>query len=428
MNQDSDKEIDILLQRQARGGASSPSGQVEGTSSTNLARGTGATHMDADELSAYAEGALPERARSRYAAHLADCDSCRRIVTELVIASNIEAEESGPVAQTVVEPRRNWRAWLAGLFSPPVLRFAVPALALAVITAVVLIVATRRSNEETNLVAENRQVSEQPASSSANDRNKESSASSNVSTANSERQSSTATANAGAVDAKPDAGLTPQPDTRAAEPPVPPREDGAVTLPIPKSTEAPSNGPPSTDQERKAEAPPAQPVMTNTPADKVLDRAKEKDETLAAQKQRNEEAAGGAVSATSAGAANGRRNRSTEDASKSTVGAASETADDARESNRAAKSAPAARTKRDAAGADVDSTSSSTRTVAGKSFRQQNGVWVDKAYKSSLSLVNVKRGTEQYRALVADEPIIATVSNELGNCIVVVKGRAYHVY
>jgi hypothetical protein len=84
--------------------------------------------------------------------------------------------------------------------------------------------------------------------------------------------------------------------------------------------------------------------------------------------------------------------------------------------------------RRDASGDDEDSTAA-IRTVAGKRFRQQNGVWVDTSYNSSRSLTKVKRGSEQYRALVADEPIIGTVSNSLGgDVIVVVKGRAYHIY
>jgi 3-hydroxyisobutyrate dehydrogenase-like beta-hydroxyacid dehydrogenase len=43
--------------------------------------------------------------------------------------------------------------------------------------------------------------------------------------------------------------------------------------------------------------------------------------------------------------------------------------------------------------------------------------------------MRVRRGSEQYRALVADAPVIGTVSNSLGGDVIVVVGsRAYHIY
>src|SRR3982750_3767805 len=150
MKHDSDTEMDLLLRRHGRRGASSVTGAEDDYDARGKldAMSADATHMDADELSAYAEGALPERARARYAAHLADCDTCRRIVTELVISSGMEAEESGRVVQTVTAPVRSWREWFGALFSPPVLRYAIPALALFAVIAVVLVVTTRKREEQ----------------------------------------------------------------------------------------------------------------------------------------------------------------------------------------------------------------------------------------------------------------------------------------
>lgn len=390
--------------------------------------------MDADELSAYAEGALPERARLRYAAHLADCDSCRKVVTELVIASNvastIEAEERGTVAQTVTEPERSLGEWLASLFSPPVLRFAVPLVALLLVSAIIFIVATRRSADETSLVAKNEPSSSQPASSNSAEQKREASA--NDQPASSDDHGNATVNTTREVEAKPGAASQQsQPnETGATTPPAPPQpqQDGAVASNAPKAAAAPATEQPPVAQERK-EAEPPKPTLANEPADTVLDRGKEKDETLAVQKERNEEAAGGAAPAAGTAApVNGRRSRSTETAKNGVTGAASETASDDRQRTQSAKSLPASRAKRDAAGPDEDSNSTAARVVAGKRFRQQNGIWVDTTYSSSRSLTTVRRGTEQYRALVADEPIIATAANELGNCIIVVKGRAYHVY
>src|SRR5438128_557021 len=79
-------EMDRLLRRYARRNAETLPGE-DGQAAN------GGAHMDADELNAYAEGALPEAARVRYFAHLADCDTCRKLVTELTLASGRVSEE-----------------------------------------------------------------------------------------------------------------------------------------------------------------------------------------------------------------------------------------------------------------------------------------------------------------------------------------------
>jgi hypothetical protein len=69
-----------------------------------------------------------------------------------------------------------------------------------------------------------------------------------------------------------------------------------------------------------------------------------------------------------------------------------------------------------------------TRNVGGRRFRRHSGVWVDTAYDSNSAIVNVTRGTEQYRALIGDEPGIKTIADQLeGTVIVVWKGRTYRI-
>jgi hypothetical protein len=70
-----------------------------------------------------------------------------------------------------------------------------------------------------------------------------------------------------------------------------------------------------------------------------------------------------------------------------------------------------------------------TRAVAGHRFRRQNGAWVDVAFDSSRSITNVARGSEQYRALIADEPGIGTIAERLsGSVIIVWNGRTYRIH
>jgi len=51
---------------------------------------------------------------------------------------------------------------------------------------------------------------------------------------------------------------------------------------------------------------------------------------------------------------------------------------------------------------------------------------MDTAYNSSMTTMTVARGSESYRALVADEPAIRTIADQLDGTVVVVwKGKAY---
>jgi hypothetical protein len=70
-----------------------------------------------------------------------------------------------------------------------------------------------------------------------------------------------------------------------------------------------------------------------------------------------------------------------------------------------------------------------TRSVGGRHFQRQGGAWVDTAYNSSRPTTNVARGSEQYRALVADEPGLRTIAEQLGGEVFVVwKSRAYRFH
>jgi len=75
-----------------------------------------------------------------------------------------------------------------------------------------------------------------------------------------------------------------------------------------------------------------------------------------------------------------------------------------------------------------DDLSASTRSVAGRRFEKKGGVWTDTEYDSSKDVVSLARDSEQYRALVADEPSIKTIADELeGEIIVVWKGHTYRI-
>ena len=100
MKEGLDREIDSLLRRRARGTAESRSwGERAGDGSTGA-------HLDADELGAFAEGALPPSARAVAASHLAGCDGCRGIVVGLarVAGAGAEVKEQAVAATASAEP------------------------------------------------------------------------------------------------------------------------------------------------------------------------------------------------------------------------------------------------------------------------------------------------------------------------------------
>ncbi|MEP6911332.1 MAG: zf-HC2 domain-containing protein, partial [bacterium] len=127
MKQDKNNEMDLLLRSLARSGRHVDPPMVSARENRALS-----DHLDADELNCFAEGVVPAPARARYIAHLADCESCRGFIVNLTQASGAAARYETLEQQT---GSGFWRK-MAALFSPPVLRYAVPALALTAVIAI----------------------------------------------------------------------------------------------------------------------------------------------------------------------------------------------------------------------------------------------------------------------------------------------------
>jgi hypothetical protein len=115
MEVDFDKEIDAIL-RKAQRDAPVLVGDV-----------TSSRHLDADEISAFAENAMPEKSRALYMAHLADCDRCRKILSNLLIMNSEAAPaKTSPGVITIAE-----RApWYKRLFLFPNLAYVMGSLVL----------------------------------------------------------------------------------------------------------------------------------------------------------------------------------------------------------------------------------------------------------------------------------------------------------
>ena len=365
MKRETNNEMDLLLRRLGRSAADSADRD----------------HLDADELSSYAENALPTVARARYTEHLAECASCRKLVAQLSSsAAVVSAAETVKVSQPSA-----FKKFLASLFAPIVLRYAVPALGLIVVAAIGCTVLRR--NEQRESVAQLKEPEAkapivQPAESPAS----------------------------GRVDDN--RGFFGTPEAAPANRGARPAEQSKETQPAPAPSQTPVAAARVDAQAneaapvRQAEQPPPAPKPAELKPGTATDEVQKKPETEA----RKEEVT----------------NRSARDLPKAAVADASKGDD---------RSFSAARAPARAAGAlagakrrEAEEKDTETRAAGGRRFRREGGVWIDTAYDSSRSTVNVARGSEQYRALVADEPVIKSIADQLdGEIIVVWKGRAYRI-
>ena len=383
MKQETNNEIDLLLRRLGRrpdGGVSDPDGG----------------HLDADELSSYAENALPPSARSRYTQHLAQCSSCRTLVVQLSSAAGVVVAAEGAV---VPEPS-GFRKFLASLLSPLVLRYAIPALGLAVIAVIGLTVFRPDQRQQ----AEVAQQTNAPAP-----ENGQLKAPSAAGAREDEKLEAAKTAPAPTAAATPDAGSI---NLSKAPTPAPTAAD-STSAPVTGSTAAASvdTAPPP-----KPEPPPVTnaPAPSPTPTDTKIDERKVEVEKQVAQTAREPQRS---LQARDEG-------RRTANEAAATTASAAKKKEDFSVSPQAGAGVGA---QRDGRG-EKDRDDAEIRTVAGRRFRKQRGVWVDTAYESSSETTNLTRGSERYRALVADEPAIKNIADQLeGEIIVVWKGRPYRI-
>src|SRR5882724_593769 len=368
-------EIDILLRNLSK------SKRMESTSRDGREAGEG-KHLDADELSSFAESRLPAPTRSLYAAHLADCDRCRRIVSQLALAAGVSVVTTEAVAK-----RRPW-TFLTAFFSPVVMRYAIPALAVVILAAAGLVWIKREPARES--VAQQTQTG---PPSIALDTKPQTVA--DARTANSpageaakRAETKTATGSEGERKDKSDDSTSARSNekskeeaksidsTTVAASPAPAKEAGAYAPPPPAKTEqeAAKNSPQAAGE-----------VAKQRPQETVDSVARIEDE----ERGRREKAAEGNKKVARRGAP----------ATGMFGGLASQ-----------------------AGGSDA------TRSVSGRNFRRVDNVWVDTAYSSSMSTTEVNRGSEQFRALIGDEPGLRTIADQLdGEVIVVWKGKAYRL-
>jgi hypothetical protein len=441
MREGFDRELDSLLRRAAR--------DSTGARGNGAGASRPASHLDADELAAYAEGALPEAARLNAVSHLADCDDCRSIAVGITRAAGVEAElekralEADKLAAAVpareseaVKESKSVSGWLASLFAPRALRYVAPVLAVCLVAAVSFVALRSRrddapqvaqeepGNADTRVSINGSDAQPLPESQTASvtSANANTSAGSapaapgptgaaNANTAApAPRQEKDADASKGGVlDAGSDAARPAESkagEAAAAAPPPP------APQPLQKEDDSRRDVPVDIMKSERVESLPAPKVGVNTKAGGPPASSASDDE-LASEQSRNAQKRAEQPRNMDVQAPDGGSRAQNRPAANNAAGGVV-----ASRRARNSQDAPAAEPERE----------EEARSAAGHRFRRDGGAWVDVNYKPSMASTGVRRGSDSYRALVADIPEIGRVAEQLGGeVIVVVRGRAYRI-
>ncbi|HZD95111.1 MAG TPA: zf-HC2 domain-containing protein, partial [Candidatus Sulfotelmatobacter sp.] len=373
MKQANKNEVDLLLRSLARGRKQTS----QRGSETGDAKQVLSAHLDTDELNSYAEGLAPDPARARYVEHLADCEACRGIVVGLTQAA-------GAANRFEVPEQKGGAGFLqklSGFLSPKVLGYAIPALVLTIVIGIGLVALKQRQGIQ--FIAQNEpQGAPPPAVQNHNDSELNSPAQPQATVQNgirSETTSNPAREKTALEDKKIQVGQeSSKPDSIAMK--AAPAKDAGQ--PVDVGSLAGSR--PYAPEPKAAAAPPPAPILETEKSAELAkerpakreDQARDQDEVLKAQ---SDDVHG----------PNRSRTTTSQPASQRGAGVMSGRGPSGLDKNKKA--------------------AVETRSVMGRHFTREGDAWVDTAYEYSRAPIRVNRGSDQFRALVADEPGLRTI-------------------
>jgi len=419
-----DAQIDVLLRRNSQ--------KTEWRSASELAglKPNIEGHLDADELNAFAEGALSSAARARYVSHLADCDHCRQLATQLTLAAGRSVSADGESMATA-RARISFLESLRNLFAPRKLRYT--AFALVVIAAVgITFVALRRRAEDraSTLIAQNDEAAA-PARGSAL-KTDDGTHSQNQPIDNPQLSTAApAPQNANVARQQPSQpGSADKASTAIAQPTA---ESGVARNVYSRENKKTEN---EVAQAAPSYAPPP-PGERNEPV--PMEEKRLKDLRTAAPEQPAPKSAAGAfkVMERGGGADEAARRRQPEtDRVRSGVAIAKEKQET---ESRSRSSRPESSTaRRDKSASDsqdqsrnqglagtVSEATPEERKAGGHTFRKQGGAWVDVKLKLSMPVITVARGSDAFSEM--DSSVRAIASQFSGEVLIVHKGKVYRI-
>jgi len=345
--------------------------------------------MDADAMNAFAEGAMPEAIRKTYTAHLSDCDSCRKALSQVAllnepIGMKAVAAAAAPLG-AAAPARRSVVPWYRSLFSTPGLAAAFGVLVLAFGGVLAYLITQRGAATDTS-VAMQKEVSNSAASAPYAGIESNAGMNANASSATSNRSTTNNTANTAA------ASSTNSTTKTTVDQPA-----GSASNAVASNTMASGTAP---SQPPVAAAPASKPADALVAGGSVA-AEKSKDEAKTEQDRREDKETA--------------RNRALSEDSP------------ARGTMTAKKVAAPGRLAgqvQNQVQANGQSEMAVARKVAGKTFHNSSGAWYDSAYHGQ-STTNIRRGSDEFKKLDSG---LRSIANELGGVVVVVwKDKAYRI-
>ena len=419
-----DKEIDSLLRQAAREGEFAFSNPQSAIQTPQL------IHLDADEISAFAENALPQKARLNAMEHLAECMRCRKILADVI---SFNAEASSEIIHAIVEPKTIIALpkipWYRQLFAFPNLAYTMGAMALLLCGVLGYVVFQSVSQSSNSSVAQmDKSVQDRPqgakGASSEGDSSSATYSNSNASAANTasvapsistSTNSANTTTNSPGVYATPLATPTPS-DSNTTGPIVAGNldEPGKPKTSLPKDITTEDKLVDADKKEAKPELKSDADEVTksgNTSAD-GQDRGRASKQTELSQNT----PAPVPPPAT-------RQQNSIQYPDSTNIQNRSNTGGAAREESERRDDQPKNKTMPKKSAPERDKYEDS-KSVSGKTFRSVNGIWTDTAYTGG-STKNVKRTSDDYKKL--DSGLRSIADNLGGTVIIVWSGKNYKI-
>lgn len=378
-----DKEIDALLRKARIGTVATAKG----------------THLDADAIAAFAEGAIPKAIRKTYTSHLADCDSCRKALSHVAVLNEpavIKALAAAAHAPAMRAPASAAASvpWYRPLFRSPGLVAAFGVLVLAFGGVLLYLVTQRNSNTASTVAMDENKTGAGSVPYAGIDSNATANANSSAMSNSTSTTANVTVSNSARSMANSSVNTAPKPGATTG--------DGT-------GSPAAAGPPPSGSSSDTV----SQPTTTRQVGELPINGGKVSELPLDKPKTANEES---------------KQNK--DEIQKETTRSRALEDDRLARGDAAAKKLPAGpmrgagpvqnRVQSEVAGGEM----AVTRRVGGKTFHNSNGAWYDSAYRGQ-STTNVRRGTDEFKKLDSG---LRSIANDLGGVVIVVwKDKAYRV-
>lgn len=388
--------MDVLLRQAAQSESASENSKFKIQDSKS-------PHLDADEISLFAENALPKKSRENAVAHFADCDRCRRILSGLISQQTeneiVSAKQSEVLAPAV--------PWYRKLFAFPNLAYTLGALVI-VFSGVVAFTVLQSVDNSRN--AEVSRISEQPLTGGPFADNTAiateqgvneimSNSISNASVSNSSMSNATSVSSSNTMMSN-------------AAPGSAARSSNANSTSNSADVSNKSNlsSKESVKDEPRSEADAAREVVTELPLQSrsVKNLTEEKTESAKGLVEEKTERA---------------KKEDKKDAETTDMAKAAPPPKPAQpsvsENEVTLSDAPTAKSKKLARTQNVETTS-----VGGKTFKRAGNGWVDSNYKGQPT-INITRGTNDFKKLDSD---LRGIAGNLGGTVIIIwKNKAYRI-